>query len=151
MRTQSQTRRVYAEPGIYISDDLHAEPVAVNYRRSGRSRIATSPHLLVVTLGGARDDSEDWPLEVAVEVHDRSPPVDSGGWEHIAEASIHLTSGRLSVSTIEDRLAFEVEPGWYRVRPYQARMTTHDEPVPYRLELWPAPFAPTARLGPGRP
>ena len=104
-----------------------------------RRRIKVGPH--VVVIQPARNTT----VPVEVEVHDADPGFAPAEWDHIAEASLHLPTGRLQVHecTGGPVAEFAVEPGWYRVRSMGCGFATIDEAGTegddrYRAVLWPA-------------
>ena len=107
-----------------------------------RRRIKTGSH--VVVIQPARNTT----VPVVVEVHGADPGFESAAWDHIAEASLHLPTGRLEVHecTGGPVAEFAVAPGWYRVRCLHGGLGTLEESGldggdHYRAVLWPAPFA----------
>ena len=81
------------------------------------------------------------------------PDLDLDAWDHVAEASLDLPSGRLEIHECTggsiDVLA--VLAGMYRVRSYHGGLGTlsedrFDGDDHYRVVLWPAPFANLAVL-----
>ena len=88
-----------------------------------RRRIKVGSH--VVVIQPARDTT----VPVAVEVHDSDPGFAPAEWDHIAEASLHLPTGRLQVHECTGGPAadFKVEPGWYRVRSFSGGLAAIDE------------------------
>lgn len=107
-----------------------------------RRRIKTGPH--VVVIQPARNTA----VPVVVEVHDAEPPYTPGSWDHIAEASLHLPTGRLQVHECTGGAVaeFAVNPGWYKVRSFHGGLGTLDESGldgqdHYLAVLWPAPPA----------
>jgi hypothetical protein len=107
-------------PEEYTADDV-------------RHRIKTGPHVVVIM------PARVGPIPVEVEVHDRDPGFDPTEWDHIAEASLHLPTGRLQVHecTGGPVAGFRIAPGWYRVRSLHAGLATADDDR-YRVVLWPA-------------
>lgn len=108
-----------------------------------RNRIKAGRH--VVAIRPERSTG----VHVAVEIHDVDPPYNPGAWDHIAEASLHLPTGRLQVHETVGRPVgdFVLEPGWYRVRTHHGGFNTiapsglaGDDL--YVVILWPAPPAP---------
>jgi hypothetical protein len=88
-------------------------------------------------------------VAVDVEVTDVSPTLAPDNWDHIAEASIELPSGRLEIHECTGGSidVLPVSPGAYRVRAYFGGLDTLsddglDGDDRYRIVLWPAPFAP---------
>ena len=107
-----------------------------------RRRMKVGPHVVVI------QPERDTTVSVEVEIHEADPGYDPSAWDHIAEASLHLPTGRLQVHecTGGPVADFAVAPGWYRVRSHGGGFATIDETVPdgddtYRAVLWPAPPA----------
>jgi hypothetical protein len=105
-----------------------------------RRRIKTGPHVVVIRPAPSTT------VPVEVEVHDADPGFHPTAWDHIAEASLHLPTGRLQVHecTGGPVAEFAVVPGWYRVRALHAGLGTIDEAGSggddhYSVALWPAP------------
>lgn len=105
-------------------------------------RIKKGQHVLVI------QPERDTDVAVEVEVHDTEPAFDAAGWDHIAEASLHLPTGQLEVheSTGGSVAELKIEPGWYRVRTFHGGFSTIDETGlegndHYLAVLWPAPPA----------
>jgi|SRR5579883_2207390 len=121
-----------------VTDQAPEEYTADDVRR----RITTGPHVVVI------QPVRNTTVPVAVEVHDAEPPCTPDSWDHIAEASLHLPTGRLQVHECTGGAAaeFAVEPGWYRVRSFYGGLGTLDESGlhgqdHYLTVLWPAPPA----------
>lgn len=83
-----------------------------------------------------------------MEVDNSEPPYDPDEWDHIAEASLHLPTGRLQVHECTGGAVadFRVEPGWYRVRTFHGGFDTIDEwgiegHDHYLAVLWPEPYS----------
>lgn len=105
-----------------------------------RRRIKTGPHVVVI------QPERNTTVPVIVEVHDADPGFDPAAWDHVAEASLHLPTGRLQVHecTGGPVAEFAVEPGWYRVRSLGGGFATlpgSDGSDHYLAVLWPAPPA----------
>jgi hypothetical protein len=105
-----------------------------------RRRIKTGPHVVVI------QPERNTTVAVEVKVHDSDPGFDPAAWDHIAEASLHLPTGRLQIHecTGGPVAELEVPPGWYRVRSLGGGFTSIDESGlegedHYRVVLWPAP------------
>ncbi|WP_246606287.1 hypothetical protein [Paractinoplanes toevensis] len=92
-------------------------------------------------------------VAVSVEVLDGSPADDSTEFDHVAEASIRCTSGRLVVMGCTDyepdAQRFAVEPGWLRMRicqanldrAYEVDIDSDEDPETMerlRVQIWPA-------------
>lgn len=105
-------------------------------------RIKTGPHVVVV------QPERNATVPVEVEIHEGDPGFDAADWDHVAEASLHLPTGRLQVHecTGGPVADFDAPPGWYRVRSLGGGFDTIDESGleggdHYRVVLWPAPAA----------
>jgi hypothetical protein len=84
-------------------------------------------------------------LPVVLELWDDEPPLDVDVWDHVVEASLDVSSGRLGLHDIggagEDDDTIEVAPGTYRVRASAAGLheaTELDGGDRYRIQLWPS-------------
>jgi hypothetical protein len=105
-------------------------------------RIKVGPHMLVV------QPERNGGVVVEVEIHDREPAYVADEWDHIAEASLHVPTGRLQVHECLgfDVADFDIAPGWYRVRSFHGGFDTIDEDGGgddyYRAVLWPAQSSP---------
>jgi hypothetical protein len=87
-------------------------------------------------------------VPVEIEIYDSEPPFNADGWDHIAEASLHVPTGQLQVHecTGGPVADFQVEKSWYRVRSFHGGFGTiasigTDGADFYRVVLWPAPPA----------
>ncbi len=106
-----------------------------------RRRIKTGPNVVVIQPARNMD------VPVEMEILDAAPPDDLNEWDHVAEASLELPSGKLQVhecttGPVDD---LDVEPGTYRVRAYFGRLGELsadglDGNDHYRIVLWRAPF-----------
>ena len=80
---------------------------------------------------------------VVLEAWAAEPPLDDG-WDHVAEASIDVQTGRVVLAEVEGPTELElgVEPGSYRVRVSGAGLDAasgYDRGDRWRVQLWPAP------------
>jgi hypothetical protein len=107
---ESRAVDLYAEQGFWVSDAPNSAAQS-DYKDMVRTRLATSTHSVDILLCPAEGDA-DVTVHVTVEVHDAPPPLHGGGWEHIVEASLHVSSGQLLVQSIEENEEFSVPPGW---------------------------------------
>ncbi len=93
-------------------------------------------------------------VPVRVDLVDTSPPNDFAAWDHVAEASIEVPSGRVVIKGIESLAKanrLPVQPSTYRVRVYYGGLESisknglegNDH---YALILWPAEYSPPALL-----
>ena len=107
-----------------------------------KHRIKVGPHVVVIRT------QRNSTVDVAVELRDAQPPMQLAGWDHVAEASLHLPSGQLEVheSTGGPVADFSLDPGWYRVRSLQGGLSTVSEDGlrgedRYQIVVWPARMA----------
>ena len=84
-------------------------------------------------------------VPVTVEIVDAEPSLDIDAWDHVAEASLHLPTGRLQLHECTGGAVadLEVAPGWYRVRSCHGGLDSIDSAGldgndHYHLVLWPA-------------
>ncbi len=108
-----------------------------------RKLLATGPGLVGVGTGTFGE------VPVNVRVAHGAPEDELNGWDHVAEASIDLSSGKLLVTGCPNGPAGHIflEPGSYRVRIYSGKLDTareHQGKDYYRIVLWDA--APAAPL-----
>lgn len=144
MRLQSKAFGVSADyHQFYLWDRGMTDQAPEEYNEEDvRRRIEVGPH--VVVIQPARNTT----VPVEVEIHDADPGFDPSVWDQVAEASLHLPSGRLQAHecTGGPVAEFTVAPGWYRVRALFGGLDTIDEAGLtggdyYRAVLWPAPPA----------
>ena len=131
---------------FYLWDQAESPDTALDYTDEDlHRRVKTAPFLVVIQP----ERNMSVPVELAIV--DRAPDDALDRWDHVAEASLDLPSGRLEVHECTggsiDVLA--VAPGPYRVRAYFGGLGTLtddglDGEDHYRLVLWPAPAAPVA-------
>jgi hypothetical protein len=144
MRLQHQAFNLFADYyQFYLWDPGMTAEAPTDYTVDDiRRRIMMGPNVVVI------HPIRNMTVAVAVEVHDSDPGFDPAVWDHIAEASLHLPTGRLQVHecTGGPVADFEVSPGWYRVRSLSAGFSSIDESGlkgddRYLAILWPAPPA----------
>jgi hypothetical protein len=142
VRLQHQEFNVFADyHQFYLWDRGITNRAPEEYTQEDvRRRIKVGPS--VVVIQPERNNT----VPIVVEVHDADPGFESSGWDHIAEASLHLPTGRLQVHecTGGPVADFTVTPGWYRVRYQGGGLASIDEcglegKDRYLLVLWPAP------------
>ncbi|WP_420139517.1 hypothetical protein [Sphingomonas sp.] len=110
-------------------------------------RIKVAPFLVVI------QPERNMEVQVDLEIADHAPDDSFDDWDHVAEASLDLPSGKLEIHQCTGGSVdiLSVPPGTYRVRAYYGGLDTlsedqldgHDH---YRLVVWPAPSAPMAVL-----
>ena len=110
MRLQDKAFEVFADyHQFYLWDQGMGPEAPEEYDDEDvQRRIKTGPHVVVV------QPERNTTVAVEVEVHDAEPEYDAQRWDHIAEASLHLPTGRLQVHECTGGLVadFLVEPGW---------------------------------------
>jgi hypothetical protein len=117
-----------------ISPDAPTEWDEVDVER----RIKVAPHVVVVC------PIRNMTVPVVIEIHDSEPSHDESQWDHIAECSLDLPSGKLQIHecTGGSVARFLVSPGTYRVRAFYGALGTLrnndlDGDDHYRIVLWP--------------
>lgn len=105
-------------------------------------RIKVAPHLVVIL------PERSMTVPVGLEIGDGAPALDLDAWNHVAEASLDLPSGRLEIHecTGGSVAIVRLTPGCYRLRALYAGLGTlsadwleGDDRC--HLVLWPAPAA----------
>jgi hypothetical protein len=144
VRLQSKAFGVFADyHQFYLWDRGMTDQAPEEYdEQDVRRRIKAEAH--VVSIQPARNTT----VPVEVEIHDADPGFDPSAWDHVAEASLHLPTGRLQAHECAGGSAaeFTVAPGWFRVRALYGGLGTIDKAGltggdRYRAVLWPAPPA----------
>ena len=133
---------------FYLWDHDESPSPAVDYSDEDvERRIKAAPHLVVI------QPERNMSVPVEVEIAGEAPEPCLDDWDHVAEASLDLPSGRLEIHECTggsvDILA--VARGPYRVRACHGGLGTLsdnglDGADHYRVILWPAPMAPVAVL-----
>ena len=110
-------------------------------------RIKAAPHIVVI------QPERNMTVPVELEITDRAPDLDLDRWDHVAEASLDLPSGKLEIHecTTGSVDILPVSPGTYRIRAYFGGLGTLSADAlegddHYRLVMWPAPSADIAIL-----
>ena len=110
-------------------------------------RVKAAPFVVVIQP----ERNMDVPVEVELVDHVPKPALEA--WDHVAEASLDVPSGRIEIHECTGGSIdiFPVAAGPYRVRAYFGGLgTLSDDGLDgddhYRLVLWPAPPAPVAVL-----
>lgn len=110
-------------------------------------RIKAAPFVVVIL------PERNMVVPVEVTVSAAAPALAFDGWDHVAEASLDLPSGRLEIHECTGGSIdiLPVAPGTYRMRAYYGGLDTLSEDGldgddRYSLFLWPAPFAPVEIL-----
>lgn len=107
-----------------------------------RLRIKVAPYILVVYT------ARNMEVPVTIETCDVEPSTDMSAWDHVAECSLEIPSGRIVIAGCTDYLPdcarLQVAPGSYRARvQFGALGTLSADGLNgddhYRISLWPAP------------
>ncbi len=139
---QSQSFELFADYfQFYLWDEERSPEAPTDYSDEDvKRRLKTGPHVVVVS------PVRNMTVPVTVEVHDREPGFDAAAWDHIAECSLDIPSGKLQVHecTGGSVARFTVSPGVYRVRGFYGALDSLDESGlegkdHYKVVLWPAP------------
>ena len=133
---------------FYLWDHGVSPDAPTNYTEENTTRrIKAAPFVVVIQP----ERNMDVPVEI--EVTDAPPDLDLDAWDHVAEASLDVPSGRLELHECTGGLidVLTVEAGTYRIRAYYGGLTTLsqdglDGDDHYRIVLWPAPSADTVVL-----
>lgn len=133
---------------FYLRDEGEGPDAPTDYTDEDiRRRIKAVPFVVVI------QPVRNMTVLVEVEVADAPPTLVLDGWDHIAEASIELPSGRLEIRECTGGSidVLPILPGTYRARAYFGGLNTLsddglDGDDRYRIVLWPAPFAPVEVL-----
>jgi len=93
------------------------------------SRLAVVPGV----IGIGTDTNGEVP--VTVEILDAEPTLSLSPWDHVAEASLELSTGRLALAGCPDWdlpvATISLAPGWFRVRVHSAGLTDQPPEVVY--------------------
>ncbi|TDR94801.1 hypothetical protein [Enterovirga rhinocerotis] len=133
---------------FYLWDHARQPSSALDYTDEDvRRRIKASLFIVVV------QPERNMTVPVEVEIASRAPDLALDAWDHVAEASLELPSGRLEIHECTGGSIdiLPVAPGCHRVRLHCAGLGTLSEDGldgddRYRLVIWPAPFAEIAVL-----
>jgi len=141
---QKQSFELFADYfQFYLWDEEVAPDAPIDYTESDVARrMKAAPHVVVV------NPIRNMTVPVTFEIHEPEPVFDFNAWDHIAECSLDLPSGKLQVHecTGGSVARFAVRPGTYRVRAFYGNLGSLDESGlegedHYTVVLWPAPFA----------
>ena len=141
MLLQRQAFGVFADyRQFYLWDRGMTDQAPEDYAdEDTRGRVKAGPHVVAILT------ERNATVAVEVEVHDADPGFDPAAWDHVAEVSLHLPTGRLQAHecTGGPVAEFAVWPGWYRVRSMGGGFGTAGESGleggdHYRAVLWPA-------------
>jgi len=125
VRLQHRAFELFADyHQFYLWDEGMSPEAPVDYDDEDvKRRIKTGPYVVVI------QPERNMTVSVEIEIHDSEPAYDSADWDHIAEASLQLPTGRLQVHecTGGSVAQFKVEPGTYRVRSFHGGIGTIDD------------------------
>lgn len=133
---------------FYLWDHERAPDTALDYDDEDcRRRIKAAPFLVVI------QPERNMVVPVELEIAEGPPGDPLDGWDHVAEASLDLPSGRLEIHecTGGSLDILSIAPGCYRVRAHHGGLDTISEDGldgddRYRLVLWPASPGPVVVL-----
>ncbi len=140
---QTSTHTIFADYfQLYLTDDAVATALPERVSSDDRVRgLVAAPHLLVVHT---RRNSD---VSVTVNIHEREPALDLASWEHVAEGSLDLPSGKLILAGATDYLPtaarIEVKPATYRAR---VCLEVTPDAETCVIDLWLQPAAPVVVL-----
>ena len=127
---------------FYIRDEAAQGDLSQAWNEESTDRLlAVAPG--TVGIGTVRNMD----VPVTVDVLEHAPEDDFPKWDHVVEAGLDVTSGRVVIAGCTDYLPdakrIEVPPGTYRVRvSYGALETLSEDGLSgddrYRVQLWPA-------------
>jgi hypothetical protein len=130
---------------LYLTDDeVQAFMPEVVTDDDIERRLAAAPHIIVVHTERNMD------VPVTVQIHESEPSLDLAAWDHVAECSLDVPSGRIVIAGCTDYLPeasrFAVAPGSYRARVCYGGFDTLsadglDGDDHYVIQLWQAPPA----------
>ena len=144
---KTRSYRIFADYFQFYLWDHEAQPAApIDYEDiDNRNRLKVDEHIVVVL------PERNTTVPASLEVFEIQPDLDEKAFDHVAEASLELPSGRLEVHECcggsIDVLTLGVGP--YRVRVCFTGLNTLSEDGldgedHYSIMLWPAPMAPLA-------
>jgi hypothetical protein len=128
----------------YFQFYLQDEPAKGDLSKSW-SKEATARMLAVAPGTVGIGTTQNTHVAVLLEVHDEEPPIDLAEWDHVAECSLDVGSGRIVIAGCTDYFPdadrLEVPPGHYRARVSFGVLTRgSDGGLPgedhYRVQLW---------------
>jgi hypothetical protein len=133
---------------FYLWDaDEKPEPPTDYSDTDVQARIKAAPFAIVV------QPVRNMAVPVVLDVTTTAPTLALDAWDHVAEASLELPSGRLEIHECTGGSVdiLDVAPGSYRVRALFAGLDTLsddglDGEDHYQLVLWPAPNGPVEVL-----
>ena len=141
---QKQSFELFADYfQFYLWDEERAPEAPTDYTDEDVARrLKAAPHVVVV------QPVRNMTVPVTVEIHEEEPPFAVEAWDHIAECSLDLPSGKLQVyeCTGGSAAQFAVAPGSYRLRAFYGALGSLDASGLegddyYTVVLWPAPMA----------
>ena len=133
---------------FYLWDHGASPDAPTDYtEKDTKRRIKAAPFVVVI------QPERNMEVPVEIEIMGKPPDLDFETWDHVAEASLDLPSGRLELHECTGGSidVLSVPPGTYRVRACYGVFGTMSEDGldgddHYRIVLWPAPLADVAVL-----
>jgi hypothetical protein len=128
---------------FYLWDEVVSPEAPTDYSEEDVARrIKAAPHVVVI------QPIRNMTVPVTIEIHSEEPSFNADRWDHIAECSLALPSGKLQVHECTGGSAaqFALDPGTYRVRAFFGGLDSLDASGlegndHYSVILWPAPAA----------
>ena len=127
---------------FYIQDEAVTGDLSESWDEETTARLlATAPG--TIGIGTVRN----MVVPVVVEMRDQEPDEDFSEWDHVVEAELNVTSGRIVIAGctdyFPDAVRAELPPGCYRARVSYGALNTLSEnrlsgDDHYRVQLWPA-------------
>jgi hypothetical protein len=127
---------------LYLQDDGGPMDFTHWTRQAVEHLLLVSPHGIAV--GTVRNMM----VPLTIDVRETAPDDDLSNWDHVAECSFEVASGRIIVLGCTDDIVtasrISVEPGTYRARVYGGGFATLsanglEGDDRYRVVLWPGP------------
>jgi hypothetical protein len=131
---------------FYIQDEAANGDLSESWNEEATARLlAVAPG--TIGIGTVRDMD----VPVAVEIHEQEPNDDRSDWDHVVEAELNVTSGRIVLAGCTDYFPdakrVQVQVGSYRARVSYGKLQTLSEDGVsgedhYRVQLWLGPPMP---------
>jgi hypothetical protein len=135
---------------FYIQDESATGDLSEHWNEEATARLlAVAPG--TIGIGTVRNMD----VSAVVEIHDQEPAHDLSEWDHVVEAELNISSGRIVIAGCTDYFPdarrIEVSPGGYRSRvSYGALDSVSEDGLSgedrYRVQLWFGPPTPVRVL-----
>ena len=142
MRVKSRELFLFADYfQFYIQDEAATGDLSNSWNEEATARmLAVAPGAIGIAT------ARNMHVPVALEIHDQDSGDDISAWDHVVEASLHVTSGRIVIAGctdyFSDAVRVEVPSGSHRVRVFYGLLDTLSEDGlsgddHYKVQLWP--------------